>query len=50
MKSILYVLIVLVMGANFTSCSTDPIEDEFPTEATVGEDDGTAEEEEEEDN
>lgn len=43
-------MIVLVMGANLTSCSTDPIDEGFPTEGTVGEDDGTAEEEEEEDN
>ena len=43
-------MIVLIMGANFTSCSTDPIEDKFLEQATVGEDDSSAEEEEEEDN
>jgi hypothetical protein len=48
MKNVLYILIVLIMGANFTSCSTDPIDEEFPIEGTVGEDDSTAEDEEEE--
>ncbi|MFC4635485.1 hypothetical protein ACFO3O_16365 [Dokdonia ponticola] len=38
MKTIFYILIVLVMGTSVTSCSTDPIDEEFPIEGTVGED------------
>ncbi len=38
------------MGTSFTSCSTDPIDEEIPVEGTVGEDDSTAEDEDEDDN
>ncbi|MFT5891318.1 MAG: hypothetical protein ACI9Y7_001419 [Dokdonia sp.] len=38
MKTVLYIMIVLFMGANFASCSTDPIDEEIPVEGTVGED------------
>ena len=47
MKTIFYVFIALIMGTSVTSCSTDPIDEEFPVEGTVGTD-GTDPEDEEE--
>jgi len=35
------------MSANFASCSTDPIDEEFPVEGTVGTDETDPEDEEE---
>ncbi len=49
MKTVLYIMIVLFMGANFTSCSTDPIDEEFPIEGTVGTDGTDPEDDEDED-
>jgi len=37
------------MGTSFTSCSTDPIDEEIPIEGTVGED-GTDPEDDEDEN
>jgi len=48
MKTLLYIMIVLFMSANFTSCSIDPIDEEIPIEGTVGTD-GTDPEDEEDD-
>ena len=42
-------MIVLFMGANFASCSTDTIDGEFPIEGTVGEDETNPEDDEDED-
>lgn len=49
MKTVLYILIVLVMGMSFTSCSIDPIDEETPVEGTVGEDGEVENDPEEED-
>ena len=48
MKIIFYIMIALVMGTSFISCSIDPIDEEFPIEGTVGTD-GTDPEDEEDD-
>jgi hypothetical protein len=38
MKSIFYIIVVLFMGANFTSCTPEALVDQVEETATTGED------------
>ena len=38
MKSIFYIIVVLFMGANFTSCTPEVLVDQVEETATTGED------------